>query len=144
MTIQADGKLLMAGNGAALTLGDSEDSTAIVAQTGGTVSIDHELQIGAAAGAMGSYAISGGSLTTAADNAGAMYISRNGGQGKLRIEGTASVLHKAEVFLGNASGAGASGRLEIAGSAASVSIGQLENAAGVQRNDSLGGERRRA
>ena len=131
MTIQADGKLLMAGNGAALTLGSDAESTAIVVQTGGVVSIDHELQIGAAAGATGSYTISGGLLTTAADNAGAMYISRNGGQGELRVEGTANVLHKAEVFLGDTSGAGASGRLEIAGSTASLSFGQLENAVGV-------------
>jgi hypothetical protein len=131
MTIQADGKLMMAGNGAALTLGDSEDSTAIVVQTGGAVSIDHELQIGAAAGATGSYTISGGSLITAADNAGGMYISRSGGQGNFRVEGMANVLHKAEAFLGNASGSGASGRLEIAGGTASISIGQLENAAGV-------------
>ncbi|MBA3483968.1 MAG: lamin tail domain-containing protein [Pirellulales bacterium] len=134
MTIQADGKLLMAGNGAALTLGDAADSTAIVLQTGGVVSIDHELQIGAAAGATGSYAIAGGSLTTAADNAGTMYIGRNGGDGKLRVEGTANVLHKAEAFLGNATGANANARLEISGSTASVSFGQLENAAGVSES----------
>jgi hypothetical protein len=130
MTIQADGRLTMAGNGAALTLGSDEGSTAIVVQNGGMVWIDHELQIGAASGAAGSYTISGGSLVTAADNVGPLYIGREGGQGTFRVEGTASVLHKAEAYLGNAGGAGASSRLEIIGNTVNIGFGQLENADG--------------
>ena len=130
MTIQADGKLTMSGNGAGLILGSDADSTAIVVQSGGSVTLDHELQIGATADATGSYTITGGSLTTANDNAGPLYIGRSGGVGKLRVAGTATVIHKAEAYLGNAAAAGASSRLEIAGSTASVSFGQLENASG--------------
>ena len=130
MTIAADGKLLMAGNFAALIIGADEGSVGMVVQNGGSASVDGDVQIGTSLGATGSYVISGGSLTTAADGSGALHIGRAGGNGKLRVEGTASFEHKTEAFIGNLTNSGAVGRLEIAGSTASVKFGQLENAAG--------------
>lgn len=130
ITIAADGKLLMAGNGAPLIVGADAGSVGMVAQAGGSVTVDGELQIGAAVGAVGSYTLSGGTTVSAADGAGALLIGRAGGTGTLRVEGTGSFRHRAEAFIGNTSNSAAVGRLEIVGSQASVQFGQLENAAG--------------
>jgi hypothetical protein len=130
LTVKADGRVKMAGNGAALTIGSGTGGVASVTQTGGDVSIDGELQIGGSAGAIGSYKISAGTLTSAADGASALVIGKSGARGTLRVEGTAVVQHKAEAYLGDVSNSGSIARLEIAGSAASISFGQLENVAG--------------
>jgi hypothetical protein len=131
ITVKADGRFKMAGNGAALTIGSGTSGFASVIQTGGGVAIDGELQIGGSAGATGSYKISAGTLTSAADGGSELVIGKAGGHGTLRVEGTAVVEHKAEAYLGDLSNSGSIGRLEIAGSAASVSFGQLQNVAGV-------------
>jgi hypothetical protein len=130
MAIKSDGKLTMSGNGAALTIGTGAAGVASVTQTGGQVMIDGELQIGASAGATGSYIISGGSLTSANDGASSLLIGRSGATGTLRVQGTANVVHKAEAFIGNLTNSGAIGRLEIAGSTSNISFGQLENSVG--------------
>jgi hypothetical protein len=128
ITIASDGKLLMAGNGAPLILGASGGGVGIVLQSGGTVSVDGELQIGATAGAVGTYAIQGGSTRSAADGAGLLQIGRSGGTGTLRVEGAGSFRHMAEAIIGDTTGS--VGRLEIIGSSASVQFGQLDNAPG--------------
>lgn len=130
LTIAADGRLLMSGNGAPLVVGADAGSVGMVMQSGGSVSIDGELQIGADLGAVGKYSVNGGSTVSAADGAGALLIGRAGGEGTLRVEGTGSFQHRAEAFVGNLSNSGAVGRLEIVGSQASVQFGQLENTPG--------------
>lgn len=130
MSIRADGKVTMSGNGSALTIGTGTGGMAAVTQSGGQLSVDGELQIGASAGAVGSYTISGGTATSANDGASPLVIGRSGGTGTLRVEGSGNFVHKAEAFLGELTNSGSSARLEIVGSAASVSFGQLENVAG--------------
>ena len=130
MTIAADGKLLMSGNGAPLVVGADAGSVGMVIQSGGSVAIDGELQLGAGVGAVGKYTVSGGSTVSAADGAGALFVGRAGGEGTLRVEGTGSFRHRAEAFVGNVANSGAVGRLEIVGSQATVQFGQLENAPG--------------
>jgi hypothetical protein len=130
MSIKADGKLTMSGNSGPLTIGTGTAGAGIVVQTGGQVTIDGEFQIGGSAGATGSYTISAGSLTSANDGASALLIGRSGGSGTLRVSGTGSVVHKAEAFVGDLTSSGSVGRLEIVGSTAGVSFGQLENSPG--------------
>ena len=130
VTIKSDGKLTMASNGGNLTVGSGSGGFATVVQTGGQVTIDGEVQIGATVGAAGSYNISGGTFTSANDGASPLIIGRSGGSGTLRVSATGSVVHKAELYLGELTNSGSSARLEIVGSSASVSIGQLENVAG--------------
>jgi hypothetical protein len=121
---------MLAGNGAPLIVGADAGSLGMVVQTGGMASIDGEVHIGGTAGATGTYTLSGGTLTTAADGAGALLIGRSGGSGTLIVEGDGNFIHNAEAFVGNLTNSGAVGRLEIIGSAASVQVGQLENAPG--------------
>ena len=128
MNVKSDGRLTMSGNGAALSVGAA--GVAAVVQSGGQVTIDGELQIGSSAGATGTYTISGGTLTSANDGASPLYIGQSGGAGTLRVEGTGSVVHKAEAYLGDLTNSNSLARLEMVGSAGSVSFGQLENAAG--------------
>ncbi|BBO35643.1 lamin tail domain-containing protein [Lacipirellula parvula] len=130
ITVAADGKLAMVGNGAALVVGADAGSFGMVIQSGGAVSIDGELQIGADLGAVGKYTVSGGSTVSAADGAGALLIGRSGGEGTLRVEGAGNFRHQAEAFIGNVSNSAARARLEIIGSQAHVQFGQLENAVG--------------
>ena len=130
ITVAGDGRLAMVGNGAPLIVGADAGSVGMVIQSGGSVSIDGELQIGADLGAVGKYTVSGGTTVSAADGAGALLIGRSGGEGTLRVEGTGAFRHQAEAFIGNVANSAAKGRLEIIGSQASVQFGQLENAPG--------------
>jgi Lamin Tail Domain/Calcineurin-like phosphoesterase len=130
MRIRSDGRIELRTNTNQSELRIGQASTGVVLQTGGVVTSDSLVQIGSAASGFGNYTISAGSLTTATDGLGTFQIGNDGGNGTLRVEGTASVSHGAELFVGDGTGSGASGRLEIVGSTASVEIGQLENAAG--------------
>jgi len=130
MRVRSDGKveLRTSSNAAELLVG--QDSTGAVIQTGGLVKSDNLVRIGSNPGSVGHYTISGGTLNTASDGSGTFQIGRNGATGTLRVEGTGSLTHGAELFVGDQQHASTNGRLEIVGSAASVQIGQLENAAG--------------
>ena len=130
LNVHADGKVDIRSApsaDAALIVGHA--ATGVVTQTGGLVTGDGSAQIGVNAGGSGQYLISGGSLATASDGSGALQIGHNGGSGLVRVQGTASLSHGAEAYVGS-TGTGSTGRLELIGSAASVQIGQLENAAG--------------
>ena len=132
MRVRLDGRveLRTTSNPAEFLVG--QDSMGTVIQTGGMVKSDDLMRIGSNSGSVGKYTISGGTLTTASDGSGTFQIGRNGGSGTLRIEGTGQVNHGAEMYIGDVAHAASNGRLEIVGSAASVQIGQLENAMGVR------------
>jgi hypothetical protein len=130
MRVRSDGRveLRTTGNNAEFLVG--QGGMGMVVQTGGTVMSDNLVQIGANAGGVGYYTISAGALATATDGSGTFEIGRNGAAGTLRVEGTGSVAHGADLYIGNVSNNSTNGRLEIVGSTASIQIGQLENAAG--------------
>ncbi|HEX6962504.1 MAG TPA: dockerin type I domain-containing protein, partial [Lacipirellula sp.] len=135
MNVKADGRvhLQTSTNNAELHVGEGTAAApghGTVVQTGGTVTSDALVRIGAGPGSVGSYTISGGSFTTATDGTGAFQIARNGATGTVRVEGTGSFNHGAELFVANEQNSGSIGRLELIGSAGSVTIGQLENAPG--------------
>ena len=127
MFVKADGAVTIqtTTNNAELHIGDG--STGTVVQTGGTVTSDALVRIGAGAAGVGSYTISGGTLSTATDGTGAFQLGRGGGTGTLRVEGTGAFTHGAEFFVVNETDVNSVGRFEIAGSNATVQIGQLEN-----------------
>jgi T5SS/PEP-CTERM-associated repeat protein len=127
MRVRSDGKVELRTNTNAAELLVGQGSTGTVIQTGGLVKADNLFRIGSGAGSSGSYTISGGALQTAWDGSGTLDIGRDGATGTLRVEGTGAVTHGAEVYLGTVSGAATSGRLEIVGSTASVTFGQLDN-----------------
>jgi hypothetical protein len=130
LRVRNDGRveLRTSSNAAELIVGQSGSGT--VVQTGGAVVSDDLVLLGSGDDGVGQYTISGGSLSTATDGSGAFRIANAGGTGTLRITGSASVTHGAELSLASEVDSGGVGRLEIIGSAASVQIGQLENAAG--------------
>src|SRR4029079_5225277 len=130
MRVKSDGRveLRTSLNAAEFVVGEGSNGT--VLQTGGTVTSDSTVRIGSESAGNGNYTISAGLLATANDGSGTFTIGRNGGSGKLRIEGTGHVTHGAELYIGDVQNANTSGRLEIIGSVAGVQIGQLENAAG--------------
>jgi endonuclease/exonuclease/phosphatase family metal-dependent hydrolase len=99
-----------------------------VNQTAGVVASNNVTAIGNGAAATGAYHLSGGSLATAGDGSDALQIGAAGGTGLLRVSGSASLSHGAELYVGH--GLSSSGRLEIVGSGASVQIGQLANSVG--------------
>lgn len=134
LNVHADGKVDIRSApsaDAALIVGHA--ATGVVTQTGGLVTGDGSAQIGVNAGGSGQYLISGGSLATASDGSGALQIGHNGGSGTIRVQGSGSLSHGAEAYIGS-TGSGSTGRLELIGSAASAQIGQLENAAGVSES----------
>jgi hypothetical protein len=130
MRVRSDGRVELRTSSNAAEFFVGQDSTGTVIQTGGTVMSDNTVRIGSEPGGVGQYTISAGLLSTATDGTGTFTIGRNGGIGTLRIEGTGQFAHDAELFIGDVSNSGTSGRLEIIGSTASVQIGQLENGAG--------------
>jgi hypothetical protein len=130
MRVRDDGRveLRTSSNAAEFFVGQASVGTVI--QSGGTVRSDSTVQIGAEAGGAGLYIISAGALQTAVDGSGTFTIGRNGGTGTLRVEGASQVVHGAEMLIGDVSNSNTAGRLEIVGNAATVQIGQLENAVG--------------
>ena len=130
MRVKSDGRVELRTSSNAAEFFVGEGSTGTVLQTGGTVTSDNTVRIGSESGGNGNYTISAGLLATATDGSGTFTIGRNGGTGKLRVEGTGHVTHGAELYIGDVQNANTAGRLEIIGSAAGVQIGQLENAAG--------------
>jgi hypothetical protein len=130
MRVRSDGRVELRTNTNAAELLIGQDSTGTVIQTGGTVKSDNLVRIGSNGGSVGQYTINAGLLHTASDGSGTFQIGRNGATGTLRVEGTGSVQHGAELFVGDETNSGATGRLEIIGSTASVQIGQLENSVG--------------
>jgi hypothetical protein len=130
MRVRPDGRVELRTNtnNAEFLVGQDSDGT--VLQTGGTVTSDNLVRIGSNPSSTGQYTISAGTLATATDGSGTFQIGRNGASGTLRVEGTGSVSHGAELIVGAESHANTNGRLEIIGSTASVEIGQLENFAG--------------
>jgi hypothetical protein len=100
-------------------------------QTSGMVVTSNPVILGSGGVGVGTYAISGGLLRTAADGSGAFRIAHAGGTGTLRVSGAAGALHGAELYIASGANTGGVGRLEIIGDAAVVQVGQLENDAGV-------------
>jgi hypothetical protein len=130
MRVMADGRveLRTSSNAAEFLVGQS--STGTVLQTGGIVKSDNLVRIGSNADGIGQYTISAGALTTASDGSGTFQIAHNGASGTLRVEGTGSFTHGAELFIGSEPNQNSTARLEIVGSNANVQIGQLDNTSG--------------
>ncbi len=130
VNVRSDGRIELrtSSNSAEFVIGENGIGT--VTQTGGTVTSDSTVRIGGSVNGVGLYAISGGALTTATDGSGTFQIARSGATGTLRISGTASVSHGAELFIATEPNTGSTGRIEITGSQATVQIGQLDNATG--------------
>ena len=57
-------------------------------------------------------------------------IAESGATGTLRVSGTATVTHGAEMIIADDTNTGSNGRLELIGSQATFRIGQLDNVAG--------------
>lgn len=130
MRVQSDGRVELRTNTNNAELLIGQGSTGTVLQTGGIVTSDNLVRIGANPDGIGHYTISAGTLSTATDGSHAFQVGSSGGTGTLRVEGTGSVSHGAEFFIGHDTNTGATGRLEIIGSTASVQIGQLDNSEG--------------
>jgi hypothetical protein len=132
LNIKSDGRINLdesiIGGNAEFSIGVG--STGAVVQTGGTVDSRAVIQIGSGVGSVGSYTISGGQLNGALDGSGEFRIGRDGGQGLLRIEGTGQVNFGSALFVGNLANTNPTGRLEIVGSTAGLTVGKLENAPG--------------
>lgn len=130
MRVRVDGRVELRSSSNAAEFLVGEGSIGTVLQVGGTVTSDNAVRIGSEPGGNGNYTISAGLLATATDGSGTFTIGRNGGNGKLHIEGTAQVTHGAEMYVGDVQNANTTARLEIVGNAAGIQIGQLENAIG--------------
>jgi hypothetical protein len=130
MRVMADGRveLRTSSNAAEFLVGQSSNGT--VLQTGGTVKSDNLVRIGSNADGIGHYTLSAGALTTASDGSGAFHLGHNGATGTLRVEGTGSFTHGAELFIGSEPNQNSTARLEIVGSNVNVQIGQLDNTSG--------------
>ena len=129
LAINTDGRIEQITDSAPFIVGTGGGQGAVM-QDGGTVTIEHQLRIGNGTGSIGSYTFRAGVLDVAWDNSGPVRVGENGGTGTLRIEGTADFSAGAEFFLGHTDNTGSTGRLEIAGSNASASIANLDNALG--------------
>jgi endonuclease/exonuclease/phosphatase family metal-dependent hydrolase len=132
LRVRNDGRIELRSNPsstqAELIVGESGQGT--VVQTGGAVTSDALVRIGGGNTGVGSYIMSGGTLDTATDGVAPFQIARGGASGTLRISGSASVTHGAEMIIADDTNTGSNGRLELVGSQASFRIGQLENVSG--------------
>lgn len=130
LLIASDGVIDLNGNQAPVSIGLNAGSVGQAVQLGGTFTSDSDFSIGMGFGAVGSYLLSGGSLETAGDGLGEFRIGSTGGTGTMRIEGNGSFRHRSALFIGHQGGTGATGRLEIVGSQASVQVAKFDNAPG--------------
>jgi hypothetical protein len=131
LRIRGDGRIELRSSPnqqAELYIGESGQGTVI--QTGGTVTSDALVRIGGGTTGVATYTISGGTLVTGTDGVAPFQIARSGATGTLRISGTASVTHGAEMIIADDTNTGSNGRLELIGSQASFHIGQFDNVAG--------------
>lgn len=128
LQIASDGAVVLNSNGAPVFIGFEAGGIGLVQQTGGRFESDGDFSLGENAGAEGAYEITGGTLHSAADGAGRMSLGRNGGSGRLTVGGSGAVEHEGALILGDGA-AGTSGRIELIGGAAALSVRQLDNAA---------------
>lgn len=130
LRVRNDGRIELrtSSNQAEFLVGESGQGTVI--QTGGTVTSDALVRIGGSSTGVATYTISGGTLATGTDGVAPFQIARSGATGTLRVSGTATVTHGAEMIIADDTNTGSNGRLELIGSQASFRIGQLDNVAG--------------
>ncbi len=130
LRVRNDGRIELrtSSNQAELIIGENGQGTVI--QTGGTVTSDALVRIGGGNTGVATYTISGGTLATGTDGVAPFQIARSGATGTLRVSGTATVTHGAEMIIADDANTGSIGRLELIGSQASFQIGQLDNVAG--------------
>jgi endonuclease/exonuclease/phosphatase family metal-dependent hydrolase len=130
LRVRSDGRIELrsSSNQAELLVGESGSGT--VVQTSGTVTCDALVRIGGGSAGVATYTISGGTLATGTDGLAPFQIARTGATGTLRVSGTATVTHGAEMIIADDTNTGSNGRLELIGSQASFRIGQLDNVAG--------------
>ncbi|WP_428306544.1 endonuclease/exonuclease/phosphatase family protein [Lacipirellula sp.] len=108
-----------------------------VVQTRGALAYRAGLTIGAGATGSARYRLSGGMLALAPGGSGAFALGSDGATGTLRVEGTAIVTHGDTLTLAGGAQGGGGGRLELVGSSASVQIGELANATGSDRSETI-------
>ena len=130
LRVRSDGRIELrtSSNQAEFLIGENANGSVI--QTGGTVTSDALVRIGNGATGIGHYAISGGTLATGTDGVATFQIARSGATGTLRVSGTATVSHGAELVIADDANTGSTGRLELIGNQASFQIGQLDNVTG--------------
>jgi endonuclease/exonuclease/phosphatase family metal-dependent hydrolase len=129
--VRSDGRIDLRStptNEAEFHLGES--GTGTVVQTGGTVTSDALFRIGGGSTGVATYTISGGTLATGTDGVAPFQIARTGATATLRVSGTATVTHGAEMIIADDTNTGSNGRLELIGSQATFHIGQLDNVSG--------------
>src|SRR5262249_13096625 len=88
-----------------------ESGTGTVIQTGGTVTSNALFRIGGGSTGVATYTITGGTLATGTDGVAPFQIARSGATGTLRVSGTASVTHGAEMIIADDTSTGSNGRL---------------------------------
>jgi endonuclease/exonuclease/phosphatase family metal-dependent hydrolase len=130
LRVRSDGRIELRSNSNQAEFLIGESGTGAVIQTGGTVTSDALVRIGGGSTGNATYTISGGTLATGTDGVALFQIAHSGATGTLRVSGTASVTHGAEMIIADDTNTGSNGRLELAGSQASFRIGQLDNVAG--------------
>lgn len=133
LVIQSDGAVRLLGNNAEFHVGSIQDqasATGLVVQNDGLLITESLFTIGEGSGAVGEYQFYGGTILAANDGGGDVRIGGGGGNGTLRISGTASFSTQDDLFIAEDGGAGTTGLLELTGSQAIFSINRLENAPG--------------
>lgn len=123
LAIESDGAVTLRTTGAEFQVANGGGSTGMVVQRGGVVDTEAVLVVGQGVGSTGEYRLEGGRITTTAITR----IGASGGQGTMRISGSAQLTSNASLFVGQSDNSGATGLLEISGSQAQVRIGRLEN-----------------
>lgn len=126
LNVKADGLVELKTNGAPMTVGTG-GGNGLVTQDGGSVKIDGLLAIGQDANSVGEYRLNAGTVNTSVLTNDSVRIGAGGGNGKLRISGTAAFTAGANVIIGQSNASGATGMLELVGSTASFQIARLEN-----------------
>lgn len=129
LRIRSDGYLSLSTSDAPLFIGQGPGSFGQIVQTGGMLLSSGSLTLGNGAGATGFYLLSGGAATFS-DPGLETRIGANGGEGRLRLEGSATFKTDGTLFIGHQGGSGATGRLEVIGSEAEVQVAKLDNAPG--------------
>ncbi|QDU56587.1 beta strand repeat-containing protein [Aeoliella mucimassa] len=133
LIIESDGEVHLVGNNAPLFigyLGGEPGAQGLGVQNGGTLITEAVFSIGQGEGSVGEYQLNGGSVLAANDGGGDVRIGGGGGNGTLRVSGTASFSTLGNLFIAEAGGQGTVGLLELTGSQASFTVNRFENAPG--------------
>ena len=134
LTIESDGAVRLLTNDAPFFVGNAsggDNNNGLVVQNGGVLVTESVFSIGQGSGSVGEYQFNGGTIMAANDGGGDIRVGGGGGNGTLRISGTASLSSQGNMIIAEAAGQATTGLLEISGSEASVTLNRLANPPGM-------------